>query len=276
MNAQLTAGPALRVAGLQKSFGKLEVLLGVDFTVARGEIFALLGANGAGKTTVVRILSTLSRPDAGTAEVLGQDVVRSPAQVRAAISLTGQFAAVDDALTARENLVLMARLRHLTQPGALADRLLDEFSLTEAAHRKVSTYSGGMRRRLDIALGLVGDPPVIFLDEPTTGLDPEARRSVWATIESLSARGTTVLLTTQYLDEAERLADRIAILHTGRIIASGTLAELKRLLPPAQKRYVEQQPTLEEIYLAITSGTHPQAVQPNTMKQQTSHSEDPS
>lgn len=256
MNAQVTAGPALRLVGLQNSFGKVAVLRGVDFDVQRGEIFALLGANGAGKTTIVRILSTLTSPDAGTAEVLGHDVTDSPARVRALISLTGQFAAVDDALTARENLVLMARLRHLAQPRDVADRLLEDFTLTEAAHRKVATYSGGMRRRLDIALGLVGDPPVIFLDEPTTGLDPEARRSVWATIKALSARGTTVLLTTQYLDEAEHLADRIAILHTGRIITSGTLPELKRLLPPAQKRYVEQQPSLEDIYLAVTKNPH--------------------
>lgn len=244
--------PAIQVTNLTKSFGKLAVLQGVDFSVAPGEIFALLGANGAGKTTVVRILSTLARSDSGSAEVLGCDAARDPSGVRAAISLTGQSAAVDDALTARENIVLLARLRQLTRPRDIADQLLAQFSLTEAAHRKVSTFSGGMRRRLDIALGLVGDPPVMFLDEPTTGLDPESRRAVWATVKDLSARGTTVLLTTQYLDEAEHLADRIAILHAGRIIASGSLAELKALLPPVQKRYVEQQPTLEEIYLAIT------------------------
>lgn len=276
MNIQLSDSPTLSVTGLQKSFGKLEVLRGVSFEVQRGEIFALLGANGAGKTTVVRILATLSLPDAGSASVLGHDVAASPARVRASISLTGQFAAVDDALTARENLVLMARLRHLPRPPDVADRLLAEFSLTDAAQRKVSTYSGGMRRRLDIALGLVGEPPVIFLDEPTTGLDPEARRAVWATIEALSARGTTVLLTTQYLDEAEHLADRIAILHAGRIIASGTLPELKRLMPPAQQRYVEVQPTLEEIYLAITSGTQPGSSLPGNSQPPIPHGEESS
>lgn len=258
MNAHLSpgvsdgAGAAIRVSSLSKSFDKLEVLRGVTFSVAPGEIFALLGANGAGKTTVVRILATLTRSDGGTAEVRGYDVSREAPGVRSAISLTGQSAAVDDALTARENLVLLARLRHLPQPRDVADRLLEEFSLTDAAHRKVATFSGGMRRRLDIALGLVGDPPIIFLDEPTTGLDPESRRSVWARIKGLADQGTTVLLTTQYLDEAEHLADRIAILHAGRIIASGTLDELKALFPPAQKRYVEQQPSLEDIYLAIT------------------------
>lgn len=237
--------------GLRKSYGKLEVLRGVDFDVARGSIFALLGSNGAGKTTVVRILATLLKGDAGTASVHGFDVTAEPAKVRESFSLTGQFAAVDEILSGRENLVLIARLHHLENPGAIADELLERFSLTEAATRKVSTYSGGMRRRLDIAMSLIGDPPVIFLDEPTTGLDPEARIEVWQTVKELAGRGTTVLLTTQYLDEAEHLADRIAILHQGRIIANGTLDELKRLLPPATVEYVEKQPTLEEIFLAI-------------------------
>ena len=171
--------------------------------------------------------------------------------MRESISLTGQFAAVDEILTGRENLVLVARLRHLPDAGRIADALLARFQLAEAADRKVSTYSGGMRRRLDIAMSLIGDPPVLFLDEPTTGLDPQSRLEVWKTVKELAGHGTTVLLTTQYLDEAEQLADRIAILHEGRIIANGTLAELKQLLPPATVEYVEKQPTLEEIFLAI-------------------------
>ncbi|WP_210506341.1 ABC transporter ATP-binding protein [Naasia sp. SYSU D00057] len=246
----LTA-PALRVAGLEKSYKELQVLRGVDLEVAPGSILALLGSNGAGKTTVVRILSTLLKADSGEARVNGFDVAREAAQVRQSISLTGQFAAVDEILTGRENLVLVARLRHLKDPGAIADNLLQRFSLTEAAARKVSTYSGGMRRRLDIAMSLIGDPPVIFLDEPTTGLDPQGRVDVWQAIRELAGRGTTVLLTTQYLDEAEALADRIAILHEGRIIANGTLAELKQLFPPARVEYVEKRPSLEEIFLAI-------------------------
>jgi len=243
---------AIHVQGLTKSYGKLEVLRGVDFDVARGSIFALLGANGSGKTTTVRILATLLKADAGTASVNGFDVATHPADVRESISLTGQFAAVDEILTGRENLVLVARLRHLENPGGVVDDLLKRFSLTDAASRRVSTYSGGMRRRLDIAMSLIGDSPVIFLDEPTAGLDPEARLEVWQTVKDLAGSGTTVLLTTQYLDEAEQLADRIAILHEGRIIANGTLAELKQLFPPANVEYVEKQPTLEEIFLAIT------------------------
>ncbi|HEX6076893.1 MAG TPA: ATP-binding cassette domain-containing protein [Micromonosporaceae bacterium] len=243
--------PAIRVRGLEKSYQKLEVLRGVDFDVARGSIFALLGSNGAGKTTVVKILSTLLKADAGTATVNGFDVATRPANVRESISLTGQFAAVDDILTGRENLVLVARLRHLKNPGAIADELLARFSLTDAAMRKVSTYSGGMRRRLDIAMSLIGNSPVIFLDEPTTGLDPQARIEVWQAVRQLAQNGTTVLLTTQYLDEAEQLAGRIAILHEGRIIVNGTLTELKQLLPPAEVEYVEKQPTLEDIFLAI-------------------------
>jgi len=251
MTAQPTAGPAIRVQGLEKSYGKLEVLRGVDFDVERGSIFALLGSNGAGKTTVVRILATLLKADAGTASVNGFGVAAQPANVRESFSLTGQFAAVDEILSGRENLVLVARLRHLQDPGAIADDLLDRFALTDAGARRVSTYSGGMRRRLDIAMSLIGNPPVIFLDEPTTGLDPEARIEVWQAVKELAGRGTTVLLTTQYLNEAEQLADRIAILHQGRIIANGTLTELKQLLPPAKVEYVEKQPTLEEIFLAI-------------------------
>jgi ABC-2 type transport system ATP-binding protein len=257
MTACTTCEPAIRVQGLEKSYRQkkkedLRVLRGVDFDVARGTIFALLGSNGAGKTTAVNILSTLLKADAGTATVNGFDVARQPADVRESISLTGQFAAVDEILTGRENLVLAARLRHLKGPGQIADALLARFQLTDAAGRRVSTYSGGMRRRLDIAMSLTGNPPVIFLDEPTAGLDPQARLEVWQTVRELAGRGTTVLLTTQYLDEAEQLADRIAILHRGQIIASGTLAELKQLFPPAKVEYVEKQPTLEDIFLAIT------------------------
>jgi ABC-2 type transport system ATP-binding protein len=242
---------ALHVQGLEKSYQQLRVLRGVDFDVARGSIFALLGANGAGKTTVIRILSTLLKADAGTATVAGFDVATHPANVRESFSLTGQFAAVDEILTGRENLILMARLRRVPDAGQVADDLLARFQLTDAATRRVATYSGGERRRLDIAMSLIGNPPVIFLDEPTTGLDPQGRLEVWQAVKELAQSGTTVLLTTQYLDEAEHLADRIAILHQGRIIANGTLTELKRLLPPATVEYVEKQPTLEEVFLAI-------------------------
>jgi ABC-2 type transport system ATP-binding protein len=255
MTAQSTAGPAIRVQGLEKSYKQVRALRGVDFEVARGSIFALLGANGAGKTTVVRILSTLLTADAGTVGVNGFDVATQPANVRESFSLTGQFAAVDEILSGRENLVLVARLRRVTDAGQIADDLLARFQLTDAATRRVATYSGGMRRRLDIAMSLIGNPPVIFLDEPTAGLDPQARIEVWNSVKELAGQGTTVLLTTQYLDEAEHLADRIAILHQGRIIANGTLAELKQLLPPAKVEYVEKQPTLEEVFLAIVGAT---------------------
>jgi len=257
MTAQQAAAQpaaAIRVQGLEKAYKEVSVLRGVDFEVARGTIFALLGSNGAGKTTVVKILSTLLAPDAGTATVDGFDIARQPASVRESISLTGQFAAVDPILSGRENLVLIARLRHLKNPGKIAGELLDRFELTEAAGRKVSAYSGGMRRRLDIAMSLIGSPPVIFLDEPTTGLDPQARTEVWQAVRELAGHGTTVLLTTQYLDEAEQLADRIAILHQGRIIVNGTLAELRQLLPPAKVEYVEKQPTLEDVFFAIVGG----------------------
>ena len=242
---------AIKVHGLHKAYGKLQVLKGVDFDVARGSIFALLGSNGAGKTTIVRILATLLKADDGATQVNGFDVKSQPAQVRQSISLTGQFAAVDEILTGRENLVMIAELRRVKNPSQVADDLLERFGLIEAAGRRVSTYSGGMRRRLDIAMSLIGDPKVIFLDEPTNGLDPEGRIDVWQVIQKLAASGTTVLLTTQYLDEAEKLADRIAILHQGTIIVSGTLDELRKLLPPAKVEYVERQPTLEEIFLAV-------------------------
>ncbi|MFC7546389.1 ABC transporter ATP-binding protein [Plantactinospora sp. GCM10030261] len=255
MTSSEIQGTAIHVRGLEKSYKALKVLRGVDFDVARGSIFALLGSNGAGKTTVVKILSTLLKADAGEATVNDFDVATKAAQVRESISLTGQFAAVDEVLSGRENLVLVARLRHLRDPGGIADDLLRRFSLTDAGARRVSTYSGGMRRRLDIAMSLIGNPPVIFLDEPTTGLDPQARIEVWQAVQELAGQGTTVLLTTQYLDEAEQLADRIAILHEGRIIVNGTLAELKQLLPPAKTEYVEKQPTLEEIFFAIVGAT---------------------
>jgi ABC-2 type transport system ATP-binding protein len=247
----MTTSHAIEIAGLTKSYGDQEVLKGVDLAVPRGTVFALLGSNGAGKTTAVRILSTLLRADGGAASVNGFDVATQPAQVRESISLTGQFAAVDEILTGRENLVLVAELRRLEDPEGIADDLLARFALTDSAERRAATYSGGMRRRLDIAMSLIGDPPVLFLDEPTTGLDPQSRNEVWKTVRELAGHGTTVLLTTQYLEEAEQLADRIAILHEGRIIAQGTLTELQQLFPPATVEYVEKQPTLEEVFLAI-------------------------
>jgi ABC-2 type transport system ATP-binding protein len=242
---------AIQVKGLQKSYKKLHVLKGIDFEVEKGSIFALLGSNGAGKTTIVKILTTLLKQDSGTAIVNVFDVVAKPKHVRQTISLTGQFAAVDEILTGRENLIMIAKLRHLKNPRQVADDLLKRFDLTDAADRGVSTYSGGMRRRLDITMSLVGKSQLIFLDEPTTGLDPEGRIEVWKIVRELAEVGTTVFLTTQYLEEAEQLADRIAILHEGRIIANGTLAELKKLFPPAKVEYVEKQLTLEEIFLAI-------------------------
>src|SRR5829696_5738787 len=259
MTASQIPGLAIHVQGLEKSYNTLHVLRGVDFDVERGSILALLGSNGAGKTTAVNILATLLKADAGTATVNGFDVATHPADVRESISLTGQFAAVDEILTGRENLVLVARLRHLKEAGHIADDLLARFQLTDAAERRVSTYSGGMRRRLDIAMSLIGNPPVIFLDEPTTGLDPQARIEVWNSVKELAVQGRTVLLTTQYLDEAEQLADRIAILHEGRIIANGTLAELKQLLPPAKAEYVEKQPTLEDVFFAVVAATGQEA-----------------
>lgn len=252
---------AIAVRGLRKSFKDKLVLDGIDLDIKEGTVFSLLGPNGAGKTTTVRILSTLSRPDAGQAWIAGKELAREPDAVRAAIGVTGQFAAVDGLLTGSENLVLMGKLHHLgkRESRQRATELLEKFDLAEAAGKSLATYSGGMRRRLDLAMTLVGKPRIIFLDEPTTGLDPESRIEVWHSVRQLAGQGTTVLLTTQYLDEAEHLADRIAILHQGRIIANGTLAELKQLLPPAKVEYVEKQPTLEDIFLAITgnAGTGP-------------------
>ncbi len=245
----------VRVRGIRKSFGAVAVLQGIDLAVSRGSIYALLGSNGAGKTTLVRILATLTRPDAGSAEVAGIDVVAEPARARAALSLTGQFAAVDDVLTGRENLALIARLRHEQEPARIADDLLERFDLVDAADRRASTYSGGMRRRLDIAMSLIGDPAVVFLDEPTTGLDPQARLDVWEAVRELARGGTTIFLTTQYLEEAEQLADRIGILNEGRIFVDDTLAGVKRLLPPATVEYIEKQPTLEDVFLAVVGGS---------------------
>ena len=242
---------AISVKGLKKSYKNTPVLTGVDFEVKTGSVFALLGSNGAGKTTIVKILTTLLKQDSGHVMVNGFDVALKPDSVRQSISLTGQFAAVDEILTGRENLIMIAKLRHLKNPRQVGDDLVKRFGLTDAADRRVSTYSGGMRRRLDIAMSLVGEPQIIFLDEPTAGLDPEVRIEFWQIVKQLAEGGTTVFLTTQYLDEAEQLADRIAILHEGKIIANGTLVDLKKLFPPAKVEYVEKQPTLEEIFLAI-------------------------
>lgn len=257
----MSDSPAISVSGITKSFGSHAVLRGVNLTVDAGSIVALLGSNGAGKTTLIRILSTLLSPDTGQATVAGHDVTGAAPAVRESISLTGQFAAVDEILTGRENLILVARLRHQSEPARIAEDLLSRFGLTDAADRRAGTYSGGMRRRLDIAMSLIGSPSVIFLDEPTTGLDPQSRIEVWETVRALASSGTTVLLTTQYLDEAEHLADRIAILHDGRIIQHGTLEELKQLLPAATVEYVEKQPTLEDIFLALVGPTQSETEQ---------------
>jgi ABC-2 type transport system ATP-binding protein len=222
----------IEAAGLAKSYGKLPVLTGLDLAVEAGSVFALLGPNGAGKTTTVRILATLLGADGGTATVAGHDVAREPVKVREALSLTGQFAAVDEVLTARENLLLMARLRHLRRSEARrrTDALIERFGLGEACDRRVATYSGGMKRRLDLAMSLVSRPQVVVLDEPTTGLDPRSRRDVWDAVSELAASGATVLLTTQYLEEADVLADRIAVIDGGRVVAEGSADELKARL----------------------------------------------
>ena len=221
----------ISVRGLEKSFKEQQVLKGVDFQVKKGSIFALLGSNGAGKTTTVKILATLMQADGGSASVCGHDVAKQGGQVRGCISLTGQYAAVDEMLTGRENLRIIGALRHLKNKNEIADQLLARFRLTDAADKSVSKYSGGMRRRLDIAMSMVGNSPIVFLDEPTTGLDPQNRLAMWEIVKSMAEAGTTVLLTTQYLDEAEHLADHIAVLHEGVIIANGTSDELKEKLP---------------------------------------------
>jgi ABC-2 type transport system ATP-binding protein len=229
----MTTTTAIDARGLRKSYGDKVVLDGVDLAVSAGTVTALLGPNGAGKTTIINILSTLVRPDGGAATVAGADVLREPDGVRAAIGLTGQFSAVDGLLTGEENLLLMARLRHLGARGSKARvaELIQQFDLAEAARKPLATYSGGMRRRLDLAMTLVATPAVIFLDEPTTGLDPRSRHTMWDIVRGLVADGTTVLLTTQYLDEADELADRIAVLDGGHIVAEGRPDELKRLVP---------------------------------------------
>ncbi|GAB3889396.1 daunorubicin resistance protein DrrA family ABC transporter ATP-binding protein [Kibdelosporangium lantanae] len=229
---------AIVARGLRKSFGKTLVLDGIDLTVPDGTVFSLLGPNGAGKTTTVHILSTLIHADSGDVRIAGHDLARDPDGVRAAIGVTGQFSAVDMVLTGRENLELMGELHRMGRRGARrrATELLERFDLTEAAGRAASTYSGGMRRRLDLAMSLVGAPRVIFLDEPTTGLDPRSRHTMWAVIRDLVAQGTTIFLTTQYLDEADELAQRIAVLDHGRIVAEGTPSELKRLVPGGHVR----------------------------------------
>jgi ABC-2 type transport system ATP-binding protein len=225
--------PAITVTGLRKSFGDKLVLDGIDLDVPAGTVFALLGPNGAGKTTTVHVLSTLIGADAGQVRVAGHDVVREPDAVRAAIGVTGQLTAVDNLLTGEENLLLMADLRHLgrREGRRRAAELLERFDLAEAARKPAATYSGGMRRRLDLAMGLVGDPRILFLDEPTTGLDPRSRRTMWQIIRDLVAGGVTVFLTTQYLEEADELADRIALLDRGRLVAEGTPDQLKRRIP---------------------------------------------
>lgn len=229
--------PAIVASELIKSYKGNPVLKGVNFTVKKGTIFALLGSNGSGKTTIINILTTLIKADAGTTTVNGFDVAKSPNKVRRHISLTGQFAAVDDILTARENLELIGDLRHIDNSAQTATDLMKKFNLTDAADRRVMTFSGGMRRKLDIAMSLIDSPSVIFLDEPTTGLDPEARNDMWQTIRALSKSGTTVFLTTQYLEEADELADIIALLHNGKIVAKGTAAELKKLVPTGRIRF---------------------------------------
>jgi ABC-2 type transport system ATP-binding protein len=249
---------AINVSGLRKSFGDSLVLDGIDLTVTEGTVFALLGPNGAGKTTTVQILSTLIPPDAGRVEVAGHELAADPDGIRAAIGVTGQFSAVDQLLTGEENLRLMASLHHLPRPAgrARAGDLLRRFDLTEAARKPVSTYSGGMRRRLDLAMTLMGDPRLIFLDEPTTGLDPSGRRTMWQIIRDLVAGGVTVFLTTQYLDEADALADRIALLDHGRIVAEGRADELKRRIPGGHVLlHFASRPGLEDAARLLSAST---------------------
>ncbi|EPH46600.1 daunorubicin resistance protein DrrA family ABC transporter ATP-binding protein [Streptomyces aurantiacus] len=227
---------AIAVSGLRKAFGDKVVLDGIDFEVAAGSVFSMLGPNGAGKTTTVNVLATLLKADAGTVRVAGHDVATATKQVRAAIGVTGQFAAVDELLSGRENLQLMADLKRAPSGGRVVTRLLERFDLVEAADKLASTYSGGMRRKLDLAMTLVGSPQIIFLDEPTTGLDPRSRRTMWGIVRELVAEGTTIFLTTQYLEEADQLADRIVVLDQGRLVAQGTAEELKRQVPGTHVR----------------------------------------
>ncbi|MEU9594160.1 ATP-binding cassette domain-containing protein [Streptomyces sp. NPDC048193] len=236
--AERPSPAAVSAVGLRKSYGEKTVLDGIDLYIPAGTVFALLGPNGAGKTTAVKILSTLVSADGGQAQVAGHDIATSPDGVRAAIGVTGQFSAVDGLITGEENMLLMADLHHLSRAEGrrVTAELLERFDLTEAAKKPASTYSGGMKRRLDIAMTLVGDPRIIFLDEPTTGLDPRSRHNMWAIIRELVTGGVTVFLTTQYLEEADELADRIAVLHDGRIAAEGSAEELKRIVPGGHVR----------------------------------------
>lgn len=271
------APPAISVRGLRMSFGELVVLNGIDFEVAEGSVFALLGPNGAGKTTAVRVLATLLEPDAGHVTVAGHDLARDRDAVRGAIGVTGQFSAVDNLLTGEENLQLIADLRHLERAEGRrrVAELLERFELTEAATRPVSTYSGGMKRRLDLAMTLVGRPRIVFLDEPTAGLDPRSRRTMWEMVAALVAEGVTIFLTTQYLEEADRLADRIAVLDGGRLVAQGTAAELKRLVPgghitaqfsdlealeAASRLFDDAAADAEQLMLTVPGGSGPAAL----------------
>jgi ABC-2 type transport system ATP-binding protein len=260
---------AIEVRNLEKGYKGVPVLDDVSFSVGEGTVFALLGANGSGKTTTINILTTLIKADSGAATVAGFDVAAQPSKVREQISLTGQFAAVDYVLTARENLVLMGELHHIPDPEQTAADLLAKFDLNDAADRRLLTFSGGMGRRLDIAMSLVSNSPIIFFDEPTTGLDPVGRTDMWLTIRQLAKNGTTVFLTTQYLDEADHLADQIAILHEGRIAASGTPTELKEMIPAglvqlefrdhtelaAAQRALDEQHEVSQMDLKLTVGT---------------------
>ncbi|WP_172383293.1 ATP-binding cassette domain-containing protein [Streptomyces sp. MNP-20] len=227
---------AIAVSGLRKTYGDRVVLDGIDFDVAAGSVFSMLGPNGAGKTTTVNVLATLAKPDAGTVRVAGHDVATATKEVRAAIGVTGQFAAVDELLTGRENLRMMADLKRVRSGRRVVGELLDRFDLAESADKLAATYSGGMRRKLDLAMTLVGSPRIIFLDEPTTGLDPRSRRTMWGIVRELVAEGTTLFLTTQYLEEADQLADRIVVLDQGRLVAQGTPEELKRQVPGTHVR----------------------------------------
>jgi ABC-2 type transport system ATP-binding protein len=253
----ITSNPAIEVVGLTKSYGDHTVLSGVDLTVPEGTVYALLGPNGAGKTTIVNILSTLLTPDDGEIRVAGFDVRSEPSGVRATLGVTGQFSAIDELLTGRENLRLMADLAHLDRANTAAavTEMLERFDLVDASDRRAQTYSGGMKRRLDLAMTLIARPRLIFLDEPTTGLDPRSRRELWAVVRELVGDGVTVLLTTQYLDEADHLADRIGVLDSGRLVAEGTAAELKRRVPGGHVSVQFTDPS----GLAAAAAAHPDA-----------------
>lgn len=254
MNLKNIENDIISVRGLKKSYGKHEVLKGVDFCVKKGQIFSLLGSNGAGKTTIVKILSTLLSFNEGAISICSFDLGKLPHKVRECISLTGQYAAVDEMLTGRENMHLVAKLRHLKNYKEKVNDLLEMFELSAASDKLVKTYSGGMRRKVDIAMSLLGDPQIIFLDEPTVGLDPQSRISLWKTIEDLKNKGTTIFLTTQYLEEAERLADFVAVLDNGKIVSSGTPRELKAALKNlGQQEYEKNMPTLEDVFLSIVN-----------------------